>query len=108
MPRPPIADAVRRTRVAAQLLSGSPVRSAEQLSAERAGLADLEAQQEAAREQRVRWQVEAAQVEARHTAATERANRAQRLKDGVPIDEETWREIALAARGFNVLVEPPA
>jgi len=52
------------------------IRSAEQLNAERAGLADLEAQQEAAREQRVRWQVEAAQVEARLAAATERANRA--------------------------------
>jgi chromosome segregation protein len=52
------------------------MRSAEQLSAERAGLADLEAQQEAAREQRVRWQVEAAQVEARLAAATDRANRA--------------------------------
>ena len=51
-------------------------RSAEQLSAERAGLADLEAQQEAAREQRVRWQVEAAQVEARLAAASERAGRA--------------------------------
>lgn len=38
----------------------------------------------------------------------ERANRAQRLKDGVPIDEETWREITLAARGLNVLIEPPA
>ena len=35
----------------------------------------------------------------------ERANRATRLKDGVPIDEETWREIAVAARGVNVLVE---
>jgi len=52
------------------------LRSAEELGAERAGLADLEAQQEAAREQRVRWQVEAAQVEARLTAATERATRA--------------------------------
>jgi chromosome segregation protein len=52
------------------------VRSAEELSAERAGLADLEAQQEAAREQRVRWQVEAAQVEARLAAASERAGRA--------------------------------
>ena len=52
------------------------IRSAEQLSAERAGLADLETQQEAAREQRVRWQVEAAQVEARLAAATERASRA--------------------------------
>ncbi len=35
----------------------------------------------------------------------ERANRTKRLKDGVPIDEETWREIAVAARGVNVLVE---
>jgi len=52
------------------------LRSAEELGAERAGLADLEAQQEAAREQRVRWQVEAAQVEARLTAAAERATRA--------------------------------
>ncbi|MFN2570183.1 MAG: chromosome segregation protein SMC, partial [Gemmatimonadales bacterium] len=52
------------------------LRSAEELSTERAGLADLEATQEAAREQRVRWQVEAAQVEARLTAAAERAARA--------------------------------
>ncbi len=52
------------------------LRSAEELSAERAVLADLEAQQEAAREQRVRWQVEAAQVEARLAAASERAGRA--------------------------------
>jgi chromosome segregation protein len=37
---------------------------------------DLEAQQEEAREQRVRWQVDAAQVEARLTAARERAGRA--------------------------------
>src|SRR5260221_7298173 len=35
----------------------------------------------------------------------ERANRVQRLKAGVPIDGETWREIALAARGVNVLIE---
>jgi hydroxycarboxylate dehydrogenase B len=35
----------------------------------------------------------------------ERANRAKRLKDGVPIDDETWREIVEAARGVNVLVE---
>jgi uncharacterized oxidoreductase len=37
----------------------------------------------------------------------ERANRARRLKDGVPIDEETWREIVAAARGLNVLIEAP-
>ena len=53
------------------------VRSAEQLGAERSGLADLEAHQEGAREQRVRWQVEAAQVEARLAAAAERAGRAE-------------------------------
>ena len=35
----------------------------------------------------------------------ERANRAARLKDGVPIDDETWREIVEAARGVNVLAE---
>ena len=37
----------------------------------------------------------------------ERANRARRLAEGVPIDEETWREIAAAARGINVLIEAP-
>jgi uncharacterized oxidoreductase len=37
----------------------------------------------------------------------ERANRARRLREGVPIDEETWREIAAAARGINVLIEAP-
>ena len=36
----------------------------------------------------------------------ERRNRAARLRDGVPIDDETWREITVAARGVNVLVEP--
>ena len=35
----------------------------------------------------------------------ERLNREKRLKDGVPIDDETWREIVEAARGVNVLVE---
>jgi chromosome segregation protein len=52
------------------------VRAAERLSAERSALTDLETQQEGAREQRVRWQVEAAQVEARLTAARERVARA--------------------------------
>jgi len=32
-------------------------------------------------------------------------DRARRLKEGVPVDEETWREIAAAARTVNVLVE---
>ena len=34
-------------------------------------------------------------------------NRAERIAEGVPIDDETWREITLAARGINVLIEPP-
>jgi uncharacterized oxidoreductase len=37
----------------------------------------------------------------------ERRTRAERLAMGVPIDEETWREITVAARGINVLIENP-
>jgi hydroxycarboxylate dehydrogenase B len=37
----------------------------------------------------------------------ERLSRAQRIKEGVPVDDETWRELTLAARGVNVLVEMP-
>ena len=35
----------------------------------------------------------------------ERLSRARRIADGVPIDEETWRELVAAARSVNVLVE---
>ena len=35
----------------------------------------------------------------------ERLMRARRLAEGVPVDEETWREFAAAARTVNVLVE---
>jgi uncharacterized oxidoreductase len=35
----------------------------------------------------------------------ERLMREKRLAEGVPVDDETWREIAAAARGVNVLVE---
>ena len=35
----------------------------------------------------------------------ERLSREKRIAEGVPIDDETWREIAEAARGVNVLVE---
>jgi uncharacterized oxidoreductase len=35
----------------------------------------------------------------------ERLMRAKRIAEGVPIDDETWREFAVAARGVNVLVE---
>jgi hydroxycarboxylate dehydrogenase B len=38
----------------------------------------------------------------------ERLSRAERMKNGVPIDDETWRELTVAARGINVLVEAPA
>jgi len=37
----------------------------------------------------------------------ERLTRAERVKNGVPVDDETWRELAVAARGVNVLVEAP-
>jgi chromosome segregation protein len=48
----------------------------EQRQARRLHLADLESQQEAAREHRVHWQVEEAQVSAREIAARERESRA--------------------------------
>jgi uncharacterized oxidoreductase len=35
----------------------------------------------------------------------ERLTKAKRIAEGVPIDDETWREFAVAARGVNVLVE---
>jgi uncharacterized oxidoreductase len=37
----------------------------------------------------------------------ERISRAERIKNGVPVDDETWRELTVAARGVNVLVEAP-
>src|SRR5690348_9436804 len=52
------------------------VRLDEKLGGERSRLAELEGQQEAAREERVHWQVEAAQVDARQGAARDRAARA--------------------------------
>jgi hydroxycarboxylate dehydrogenase B len=35
----------------------------------------------------------------------ERLTRAERIKNGVPVDDETWRELTLAARAINVLIE---
>jgi uncharacterized oxidoreductase len=35
----------------------------------------------------------------------ERLMKAKRIAEGVPIDDETWREFTVAARGVNVLVE---
>ena len=37
----------------------------------------------------------------------ERRTRAERIANGVPIDDETWRELTAAARAINVLIEPP-
>jgi uncharacterized oxidoreductase len=37
----------------------------------------------------------------------ERRTRAERIAHGVPVDDETWRELVVAARGINVLVETP-
>jgi len=37
----------------------------------------------------------------------ERLTRAERVPKGVPIDDETWRELSAAARTINVLIEPP-
>jgi len=32
---------------------------------------------------------------------------AERIAKGVPVDDETWRELTVAARGVNILVEAP-
>ncbi|KPK08680.1 MAG: hypothetical protein AMS20_01650 [Gemmatimonas sp. SG8_28] len=53
-------------------------RRAEDLAARQTTLGDLEAQQEAARERRVHWQVEEVQVSAREQAAAEREERARK------------------------------
>jgi uncharacterized oxidoreductase len=37
----------------------------------------------------------------------ERRTRTERIANGVPIDDETWRELTVAARGINVLIETP-
>src|SRR5438105_10087706 len=37
----------------------------------------------------------------------ERRTRAERIEKGVPIDDETWREIVAAGRGINLLIETP-
>jgi len=37
----------------------------------------------------------------------ERRTHAERMANGVPVDDETWRELTAAARAINVLVEPP-
>jgi chromosome segregation protein len=73
---------------------GKSRRTADELLAnERAALVAVETEQEQAREQRVHWQVEAAQMEARLAAARERAERAggeanQARQDSTALVEE--------------------
>jgi chromosome segregation protein len=59
------------------------------LETQRARLTDLEGAQEAARERRVHWQVEEAQVSAREEAAQERESRAQLTAAEAARDKET-------------------
>ncbi|HEX9580911.1 MAG TPA: chromosome segregation protein SMC [Gemmatimonadales bacterium] len=68
----------RLRQIAAEELAGAEQhrRSEEDLSSHRAVLNDLDSAQEAARERRVHWQVEEAQVTARAVAAEEREGRA--------------------------------
>jgi uncharacterized oxidoreductase len=37
----------------------------------------------------------------------ERLSRAKRMKEGVPVDPETWREILAAAESLGVALESP-
>jgi len=66
----------REVREAAESADAERARVEEALGRHRTALADVESQQEAARERRVHWQVEEAQVSAREAAARERAERA--------------------------------
>jgi chromosome segregation protein len=72
-------------------------RLTEDLAARQAALGDLEAQQEAARERRVHWQVEEVQVSAREQAAAEREERArQALSDARDTIQRLDGELAAA------------
>jgi chromosome segregation protein len=74
-----IAERTQRVQVVDRelaLAEGERSRLGQDLEAQRAKLADLEGAQEAARERRVHWQVEEAQVSAREEAAREREARA--------------------------------
>ncbi len=87
----------RRQAVTEELAAGEQARArlAEDLGAQQAGLADLESVQEAARERRVHWQVEEAQVSAREQAAVEHEERARRaLAEARETDEQLAAELA--------------
>ena len=77
---------------------------AERLTTEQSTLADLESQQEAARERRVHWQVEEVQVSAREQAAAEREERTrQALADARAAREALVAEVAGIERGSHDL-----
>ncbi|HET6922788.1 MAG TPA: hypothetical protein VFI16_06540, partial [Anaeromyxobacteraceae bacterium] len=76
-----------------------------ELAAQRAALSELEAQQEAARERRVHWQVEEAQVSAREEAAGEREERARAEVEAAVADaaalERELEEIERTTAGLS-------
>jgi chromosome segregation protein len=77
-----------------------------EVSARRAALAELEAQQDAARERRVHWQVEEAQVSAREAAAREREDRARTEHGAAQHDAEALeRELHEIDRDSGTLAE---
>jgi chromosome segregation protein len=73
----------RRQEVTEGQAAGEAARTrmTEDLRAQQTALADVESVQEAARERRVHWQVEEAQVSAREQAAIEREQRARQALD---------------------------
>jgi chromosome segregation protein len=75
------------------------------LDTERTRLSALEAEQEQAREQRVHWQVEAAQMEARLHAASERAARAGAEVEQARHDAASLAEEIAGIDATNVEVE---
>ncbi|UCF39882.1 MAG: chromosome segregation protein SMC [Gemmatimonadota bacterium] len=73
----------RRQAVTEEQTAGEAERTrlGEELATQQAVLTDLESMQEAARERRVHWQVEEAQVSARERSAIEREERARQALD---------------------------
>jgi chromosome segregation ATPase len=87
----------RRQEVTEGQTAGEAARTrlAEDLRAQQTALADVESVQEAARERRVHWQVEEAQVSAREQAAIEHEQRArQTLDEARTTSERLTNELA--------------
>jgi chromosome segregation protein len=87
----------RRQAVTEEQTTGEAARTrlAEDLRTQQTALADVESMQEAARERRVHWQVEEAQVSAREQAAVEREERASRaLSEARTTSEQLTGELS--------------